>query len=491
MALFLAIVVAIAIVLGPSLLNAFLRNPAFNGIIFGLLIAGIAYIFRQVIQLEPASAWIDDFRERLANRDLTAPPGPAPRMLAPMARMLSSRQSGRVTLSPASLQTLLDGIAARLDETRETSRYLIGTLVFLGLLGTFYGLLETVSSVGNVIGALNVGASDIARAFADLKSGLEAPLHGMSTAFSTSLFGLAGSLVLGFLDLQAGQAQNRFYNDLEEWLSTYTRLSAGPYGEGGDASMPAYLHALLEQTADSMENLQRIIARSEEGRIAAHNTLVGLSDRLSVLGEHMKAGQMLMLRLAESQIELQPSLTRLTSRRREFARPGRRSAYPSAQYRGLCRPPDRGRRRGAGAERAGIARRNSPARAHDRGAGRGGSRRSARRGRSAPAIAARNRRALGKPPLAALEHRHLAGLRRCPGAAVDGHHLYSAGVHRRAVFPVRRAVRARQGVAGAAAADQRVERPAGAGTQRQRAAAGDRRDALGAAQGQHRRARHR
>ena len=144
MALFLAIVVAIAIVLGPSLLNAFLRNPAFNGIIFGLLIAGIAYIFRQVILLEPASAWIDDFRERLANRDLTAPPGPAPRMLAPMARMLSSRQSGRVTLSPASLQTLLDGIAARLDETRETSRYLIGTLVFLGLLGTFYGLLETV-----------------------------------------------------------------------------------------------------------------------------------------------------------------------------------------------------------------------------------------------------------------------------------------------------------------------------------------------------------
>ena len=134
----------------------------------------------------------------------------------------------------------------------------------------------------------------------------------MSTAFSTSLFGLAGSLVLGFLDLQAGQAQNRFYNDLEDWLSTYTRLSAGTYGDGGDASMPAYLHALLEQTADSMENLQRIIARSEEGRIAAHNTLATLTDRSAVPSEHMKAGQMLMLRLAENQIELQPSLTRLT-----------------------------------------------------------------------------------------------------------------------------------------------------------------------------------
>jgi hypothetical protein len=313
MALFLAVVVAVAVLLGAPLLNAFLRNPAFNGIILGLLIAGTAYIFRQVIQLEPASAWIDDFRERMAKRDLTAPPGPTPRILAPMARMLSSRQSGRVTLSPASLQTLLDGIASRLDETRETSRYLIGTLVFLGLLGTFYGLLETVSSVGGVIGALNVGASDIARAFSDLKTGLEAPLHGMSTAFSTSLFGLAGSLVLGFLDLQAGQAQNRFYNDLEDWLSTYTRLSAGPYGDGSDGSMPAYLHALLEQTADSMENLQRILARSEEGRIASHNTLASLTDRLSVLSEHMKAGQLLMLRLAENQMELKPSLTRLAS----------------------------------------------------------------------------------------------------------------------------------------------------------------------------------
>ena len=313
MGLFLAVVVGIAVLLGGPLLHAFLRNPAFNGIILGLLLAGIAYIFRQVIQLEPASAWIDDFRERLANRDLSAPPGPAPRMLAPMSRMLGRRQSGRVTLSPASLQTLLDGIAARLDETRETSRYLIGTLVFLGLLGTFYGLLETVSSVGNVIGALNVGASDITRAFSDLKAGLEAPLHGMSTAFSTSLFGLAGSLVLGFLDLQAGQAQNRFYNDLEEWLSTYTRLSAGPYGDASDGSMPAYLHALLEQTADSMENLQRIRARSEEGRIAANNTLVSLTDRLSVLSEHMKAGQMLMLRLAENQMELKPSLARLST----------------------------------------------------------------------------------------------------------------------------------------------------------------------------------
>jgi hypothetical protein len=312
MAMFLVLVAALAVALGGPLLAAFMGNPAVNGVILGILIAGIAYIFRHVVLLGPASGWVDQFRERLANRDLTAPPGPVPRLLAPMARMLGSRQSGRVSLSPSSLQTLLDGIASRLDETRETSRYLIGVLVFLGLLGTFYGLLETVRSVGGVIGALNIGASDIARAFADLKTGLETPLHGMATAFSSSLFGLAGSLVLGFLDLQAGQAQNRFYNDLEEWLSTYTRLSSGPFGDGGD-TIPAYLHALLEQTADSLENLQRILVRSEEIRIGSNTTLAGLTDRLGTWSEHMKAGQVLMVRLAENQMELKPSLERLAT----------------------------------------------------------------------------------------------------------------------------------------------------------------------------------
>ena len=313
MVLFLVLVAGLAVALGRPLLAAFMGNPGVNGVILGILVAGISYIFRQVLLLGPASAWIDNFRERLANRDLTAPPGPAPRLLAPMARMLGSRQGSRVSLSPTSLQTLLDGIASRLDETRETSRYLIGVLVFLGLLGTFYGLLETVRSVGGVIGALNVGASDLSRAFADLKAGLESPLHGMATAFSSSLFGLAGSLVLGFLDLQAGQAQNRFYNDLEEWLSTYTRLSSGPLGDASDGSMPAYLHALLEQTADSLENLQRILVRSEESRTGANAALTAMTDRLSILSEHMRAGQVLMVRLAENQMELKPSLERLAT----------------------------------------------------------------------------------------------------------------------------------------------------------------------------------
>src|SRR5437667_1126501 len=311
MSIFLGLVAALAYGLNRPLLAAFLGNPAVNGVILGILVAGIVYIFRQVMRLGPEVDWIESFRERLANRDLSAPPGKAPRLLGPMARMLGARQGGRVSLSATSLQTLLDGIASRLDETRETSRYLIGVLVFLGLLGTFYGLLETVRSVGGVIGALNIGSSDVVRAFADLKSGLESPLHGMGTAFSASLFGLAGSLVLGFLDLQAGQAQNRFYNELEEWLSAYTRLSGGSLGDAGDGSVPAYIQALLEQTADSLENLQRILARTEESRIGANATLVSLTARLGVLGEQMKAGQILMVRLAENQLELRPSLARL------------------------------------------------------------------------------------------------------------------------------------------------------------------------------------
>jgi hypothetical protein len=314
MALFVVLVLILVGILRGPLFLAFMGNPIVNGIIIGILIAGIFYIFRQVMQLDPEIAWIENFQHSQEEEaTVGSRRGAQPRLLAPMARMLEARQGMRVSLSPTSLQTLLDGIGARLSETRETSRYLIGVLVFLGLLGTFYGLLVTVHSVGGVIGALSLASSDVSRALADLKKGLESPLAGMSTAFSSSLFGLAGSLVLGFLDLQAGQAQNRFYNDLEEWLSTYTRLTSGAFGDSGDGSVAAYIQALLEQTADSLENLQRILARSEESRIGANATLASLTDRLGLLGEQMKAGQVLMARLAENQLELKPALTRLAN----------------------------------------------------------------------------------------------------------------------------------------------------------------------------------
>ena len=309
MAVFVAAVAGIAALLSKALVPYFMGNPAVNGMIVAILVAGIVYIFRQVMRLNPEVAWIERFRRNQANLSREE----MPRLLSPMATMLGDRRGGRVSLSAMSMRTLLDGIGTRLDEARETSRYLIGVLVFLGLLGTFYGLLETVQSVGGVINGLSAGGGDAARAFETMKNQLSAPLSGMSTAFSASLFGLAGSLVLGFLDLQAGLAQNRFYNDLEEWLSSYTRLSGGAVvgGDGGDASVPAFIQALLEQTADGLENLQRILGRGEESRIAANTNLLALTDRLGTLTDQMRAEQTLLLRLAEQQVELKPVLARL------------------------------------------------------------------------------------------------------------------------------------------------------------------------------------
>ena len=307
MGLFVVAVAAICAMLSQALTRFFMGNPAVNGLILGILAAGIIYTFRQVLLLNPEVTWIERFRRNQTNSERDR----MPRLLAPMARMLTDRKSGRVSLSATSMRTLLDGIGTRLEETRETDRYLIGLLVFLGLLGTFYGLLETVGAVGGVLRALGVGTSDATKAFTDLKTGLEAPLAGMSTAFSSSLFGLAGSLVLGFLDLQAGLAQNRFYNDLEEWLSGFTRLSGGGGVEGGDGSVPAYIQALLEQTADSLDGLQRILSRGEESRIAANANVVSLTERLGTLTDQMRVQQGLLARLAEGQVEFKAVLQRL------------------------------------------------------------------------------------------------------------------------------------------------------------------------------------
>ncbi|HUK58907.1 MAG TPA: flagellar motor protein MotA [Stellaceae bacterium] len=308
MAAFVVAVGALAALFAEALVPYFMGNPWVNGIIVAILVIGILYIFHQVWRLNHEVAWFEKFRKNpgnLASDDM-------PRLLSPMATMLGAGRGGRVSLSPVSLRTLLDGIGTRLDEARETSRYMIGLLVFLGLLGTFYGLLETVQSVKGVLGGLNLGGSDVAAAFGELKERLASPLGGMSTAFSASLFGLAGSLVLGFLDLQAGLAQNRFYNELEEQLSGYTRLTGGgPSVELGEASVPAYIQALLEQTADSIDTLQRTLSRSEEGRSAANAPLLSLAERLGTLTDQMRAEQSLLLRLAEQQLELRPVLQKL------------------------------------------------------------------------------------------------------------------------------------------------------------------------------------
>ena len=289
------------------LFDAFMANPALNGLILGVLLLGIIYIFRQVALLMREVAWIEGFR---SNRQTLSNQRP-PQLLAPMAAMLGERGE-QFSLSALSLRSLLDGISARLEESRDLSRYLIGLLIFLGLLGTFWGLLQTIGAVGDVIGSLSVGSGDLAKVFTSLKAGLKAPLAGMGTAFSSSLLGLAGSLILGFLELQAGQAQNRFYNDLEDWLAGQTRLTSSGFSIGDDdQSVPAYVQALLEQTADSLESLQRTLERGEENRISANSKIILLAEKLDTLTDHMRTEQSLMIKLAETQLEIKPLLAKL------------------------------------------------------------------------------------------------------------------------------------------------------------------------------------
>ncbi len=319
MLVFLLAVAALGFLLNDALIVAFNANPLLNGLILAVLALGISWNIRQVTRLRREVTWLETFqqaRQRIAGI-------PAPRLLAPMASMLASRAGKtkdgheRFTLSAPATRSLLDTIASRLDESRELSRYTTGLLIFLGLLGTFWGLLLTVRSVSDVITGMSVGSGDINALFEQLKSGLAQPLKGMGTAFSCSMLGLASALVLGFLDLTAGQAQNRFFNELEEWLAGLTRLSSGVLGgdaEGG-GSVPVYVQALLEQTAENMEALQRTLVRGDDDRRDTGQAILALSERLGTLADTMRANQQLMLRLAESQQAMGPALARLADSR--------------------------------------------------------------------------------------------------------------------------------------------------------------------------------
>jgi hypothetical protein len=243
MLIFLSLFGFLVAILQAQLRVAFMANPALNGLILGVLALGILYAIRQVFRLYPEIRWVNAFR--IADPGLSSVHRPV--LLAPMATMLRDR-TGQLSLSTTSMRTIMDSIGSRLDEARDTGRYMVGLMVFLGLLGTFWGLLETIHSVGGVITALDTRAGNSVAVFDDLKAGLAAPLRGMGTAFSSSLLGLAGSLVLGFLDLQASQAHNRFYNELEDWLSGITELAPGT-----SDNLNRQLHA-------AMFDMQRAIA---------------------------------------------------------------------------------------------------------------------------------------------------------------------------------------------------------------------------------------
>ncbi|MEE8663734.1 MAG: flagellar motor protein MotA [Acetobacter sp.] len=278
MAVFLAFILLLAAALWRPLFSAFLNNPGLDSFILLVLLTGIGWNFLLVVRLIPEVKWADQARQS-RNSLLQADP---PKMLSGIAAAITPRsEHARSTLSTSAMQALLDSLAGRLSEGREVSRYLTGLLIFLGLLGTFWGLLLTVASVADVISGMSVGNGDINIMFDQLKAGLAKPLHGMGTAFSGSLFGLASALIVGFLDLSAGQAQNRFFNELEEWLGSLTRFSSSM--SDGDGNVPAYVQALLEQTAENLEGLQVLLRAGETQRQQQVELLSRLDDHIGAL----------------------------------------------------------------------------------------------------------------------------------------------------------------------------------------------------------------
>ncbi len=302
MLVFLILCGLVVVVLYQQVVAAFMANPGLNALIIGVLFVGILLTLRQVIRLFPEVAWVNGFR--LADPGLAIERPPV--LLAPMAALLGDRM-GRMVISAPLMRGILDSIATRLDEARDLSRYMTGLLVFLGLLGTFWGLIETVGSVGKFLEGLKVGG-DAAAVFDSLKEGLGAPLSGMGIAFSSSLFGLAGSLVLGFLDLQASQAQNRFYTDLEDWLSTTVRdLSAEPEQK---QATPA---ALGTEMRLLVERLKEIGAGDGSGKAATH-AMANLAEAIQGLVGHMRNEQQMIRDWVSAQAEQQAEVRRLLER---------------------------------------------------------------------------------------------------------------------------------------------------------------------------------
>ncbi|TMJ63193.1 MAG: flagellar motor protein MotA [Alphaproteobacteria bacterium] len=298
MVVFLVLCALVMVVLYKQIVVAFFANPGLNALIGAVLLIGTILSFRQVIRLYPEVTWVNSFR--------IADPGLAverhPTLLAPMAAILGGERTGRMSISQQTMRHLLDSIATRLDEARDISRYMTGLLVFLGLLGTFWGLIETVGSVGKVIDGLKVGG-DAGALFDTLKEGLAAPLGGMGISFSSSLFGLAGSLILGFLDLQSSQAQNRFYTDLEDWLASTVREYSG---EAAAAGSSGELQGAVERLRLTLE-----AGGASRGTTAA---MANLAEAIQGLVAHMRTEQQMIREWADGQGEQNREIKKLLER---------------------------------------------------------------------------------------------------------------------------------------------------------------------------------
>ena len=294
MLVFVILVGLVGFVLHKQIEVAFMANPGLNGLILAVEAIGIILSFRQVLRLYPEIAWVNNFR--LADPGLAVDRPPV--LLAPMAAILGSRV-GRMAMSSQLMRGILDSIATRLDEARDISRYMTGLLVFLGLLGTFWGLIETVSSVGGVIQGLKA-SGDSGSMFDSLRDGLAAPLSGMGISFSSSLFGLAGSLVLGFLDLQSSQAQNRFYTELEDWLSTTVYDHAA---EPGSAGVTGEVRSAIDRLRDAVDHV-------EAGK-SSSAAMANLAEAIQGLVHHMRTEQQMIRDWVDSQAAQQREIKKL------------------------------------------------------------------------------------------------------------------------------------------------------------------------------------
>ncbi len=287
------------------ILRIFFEHRYLNGAILSVFVLGVLSCFRQVAQLLSSVKWIEGFA--------AAPPGAAaplaPSLLAPLAALLRSR-GARIQLSSSSTRSILDSVASRIDEDREITRYLANVLIFLGLLGTFYGLATTVPGLVETIRSLNPGADESGVAvFGRLQAGLETQLSGMGTAFSSSLMGLAGSLIVGLLELLVGHGQNRFYRELEEWLSAITRVGLGSDDGGADESLMAQV---IDNLAEQMEALQLMFTQSDISRSQIDERMGDLSGAITRLAQRMddQTGTNALIRVAEGQERLVALLSR-------------------------------------------------------------------------------------------------------------------------------------------------------------------------------------
>jgi hypothetical protein len=314
MFLFVVLIGLIAGIFNQKILELvnFNNSAPLKLLIVCVLVFGVLLTFQQVFRLYPEVRWVNNFR--ISDPGLTM--DNAPVMLAPMAMMLRRRQ-GQAAISATAMRSILDSIGSRLDESRETTRYLVGLLIFLGLIGTFWGLLITTGSVSETIRALNTDGKETAQVFQELKTSLEAPLSGMSTAFSASLLGLAGSLILGFLDIQAGQAQSRFYNELEEWLSTFTESR----GDAGDSagSQSQLRFAMLDMQRAITDLAEKIQHGGGGGGGVQSGELHRLTDGIDKLVQQMRAEQKVLREWVDDQSHNQAELAAVLKEQNRLA----------------------------------------------------------------------------------------------------------------------------------------------------------------------------